>query len=705
MTRFLVILLAGALSAKAAESQTGAASYSGAKAGSVFFVATNGNDSWSGTLSSPNARVTDGPFRSLQQAVQAVRNSRHEGNRAQRASIYIREGLHLLADPLVLSPEDSGIAIESFKQEKPILSGGARITGWRKVLIEGRELWAAAVPAVRGHKPSFHEFWVNGTRAIRARHPNKGYFAIAEVPDKSAEWTQGHARFRFREKDLRAWNGATNGEVVVMSRWVESRLPISRIDEEQRLVSFAKKSVFELGPGDLYYVENVVDLLDQPGEWSLDSSSGTVYYLARPGEQIDRCEGIFPVLPQVLRFEGKPDSGEFLERITVRGLTFSHTEWCFPEGFQSNRQVEIFPAPKPDIGGFAQAAIGVPGAVWGEGVRLCSIENCTFASLGTYGLELGRACQSNRISHCEFADLGAGGIKIGETRIRQDSAQQAGHNSITDCMIHDGGKIFASAIGVWIGQSSDNLVSHNLIYDFFYTGISIGWTWGYGASLASNNLVEFNHVHHIGRKSDGDGPILSDMGGIYTLGKQPGTRILNNLWHDIAGIQYGGWGIYLDEGSSGILVQSNVVYRTTHGGFHQHYGETNILENNLFAYARDHQIQRTRPEPHSSFSFQTNIIYFDKGKLLGGDWSGDKYVMDWNLVYDTRSASNAAATPFGEVTLEKWQARGHDIHSIIADPLFIAPLRDDFRLQPSSPALTMGFRPIDLSSVGPRKNR
>jgi parallel beta-helix repeat protein len=195
------------------------------------------------------------------------------------------------------------------------------------------------------------------------------------------------------------------------------------------------------------------------------------------------------------------------------------------------------------------------------------------------------------------------------------------------------------------------------------------------------------------------------MGGIYTLGKQPRTRILNNLWHDIAGIQYGGWGIYLDEGSSGILVQSNVVYRTTHGGFHQHYGETNILENNLFAYARDHQIQRTRPEPHSSFSFLTNIIYFDKGKLLGGDWSGDKYVIDWNLVYDTRSASNPAATPFGEVTLEKWQARGHDIHSIIADPLFIAPLRDDFRLQPSSPALTMGFRPIDLSSIGPRKNR
>ena len=82
--------------------------------------------------------------------------------------------------------------------------------------------------------------------------------------------------------------------------------------------------------------------------------------------------------------------------------------------------------------------------------------------------------------------------------------------------------------------------------------------------------MEFNHVHHIGVKSDGDGPILSDMGGIYTLGFQAGTRIRNNVWHDIAGLRYGGWGIYFDEGSSGIVAESNIVYRTTHeGDFHQ----------------------------------------------------------------------------------------------------------------------------------------
>src|SRR5256714_15485853 len=196
--------------------------------------------------------------------------------------------------------------------------------------------------------------------------------------------------------------------------------------------------------------------------------------------------------------------------------------------------------------------------------------------------------------------------------------------------------MFHRAIGIGIGQSPGNHLSHILIHDFYYTGIAIGWTWVYGPACASNNLVAFNHVHHIGVRSDGDGPILSDMGGIYTLGKQPGTRIINNLWHDIAGLRYGGWGIYFDEGSSGIIAESNVVYRTTHGGFHQHYGETNSVWNNVFAFGRDQQLQRTRVEPHLSFSFETNIIYFDSGDLLAGDWSLDSYQMDRNLYFDTR---------------------------------------------------------------------
>jgi hypothetical protein len=669
----------------------------------AFFVATNGNDGWSGKLASPNRSKMDGPFATVAWALRAVRGSRSQGvNRP--SNIVVRGGFYFLDQWLVLGPEDSGTSLVAYRNEKPILSGGRRIGGWKEAEVAGRKLWAAEVPEARDGKWFFRELWINGRRAKRARHPNHGYFSVAEAPDATPDWTKGQARFRFREGDLKNWAGATNAEVVVMDRWVESRLPILRVDEKERMVTFGKRSVFQLAPGDLYYVEHVPDILDEPSEWYLDRTAGKVYYKPAEGEVIEKLEAIAAVLSQAVRIEGRPETKQFVERVVFKGLTFSHTEWCFPAGFESAKnKPSISPETTAEVGGFAQAAIGVPGAVWAEGAHECTFEDCTFANLGDYGLELGRGCMSNRIIGCEFADLGAGGMKIGETAIRATAGEQSGFNEIANCDVHDGGKMFPSGIGIWIGQSPNNRITHNLIHDFYYTGISIGWTWGYGPSLATNNLVAFNDVHHIGVKSDGDGPILSDMGGIYTLGKQAGTKILNNLWHDMAGVRYGGWGIYFDEGSSGILAASNVVYRTTHGGFHQHYGETNLVRNNIFAFGRDQQLQRTRNEPHISFSFETNIVYFDSGALLSGDWSGTNFLMDWNLYFDARPI--AKAITFGNSSLKAWREGGYDRNSVMADPLFIAPKENDFRLRPDSPALRLGFEPIDLRQVGIEKNQ
>jgi parallel beta-helix repeat protein len=616
--------------------------------------------------------------------------------------VLVRDGEFFLAEPLVLKPEDSGITVASDGNERPVLSGGRAIRLWNEIQIAGKKLWSAEIPDVREGKWFFRELWVNGTRATRARHPNKGYLHIEALPDSTPEWTIGHTRFRFHEGDLQAWASITNAEVVAMTRWVESRLPIVEVDAKERTVSFSRKSVFQLAPDDPYYVENAFEFLDEPGEWYLDTGAGRVYYLPRPGEGLNSIEAIAPRLSQVLRIERSSTNAEqFVRKATFRGVTFSHAEWDFPPGFHGGTGKLNKRPETTEPGGFAQAAVGVPGAVWAEGARDCVFDHCAFSQIGAYGLELGAACASNRIVHCEFSDLGAGGIKIGGP-ITAKTQEQTRANEISDCHLHDGGKLFASAVGVWIGQSPDNVIIHNHIHDFFYTGISVGWTWGYGATAATNNQVSFNHVHHIGIKSDGDGPILSDMGGIYTLGMQPGTRIINNEWHDVAGLRYGGWGIYLDEGSSSILVVSNVVFRTTHGGFHQHYGATNVIRNNIFAFARDHQVQRTRPEPHASFYFQTNVVYFDNGVLLGGDWGGDRYEMDWNDYFDARTDSSPASMLFAGETLEKWRERGHDSNSIVADPMFLDPGKGDFRFRSSSPPRRLGFQPIQTVNVGPR---
>jgi hypothetical protein len=633
----------------------------------VFYVATNGNDSWSGTLSSPNDGKTDGPFASLVKARDASRL-------AKGAAVYVREGTYFLNEPLILTPGDSGTTFSAYENEKPIISGGRQIKGWKNVEIEGKKLWMIEIPEVKDGKWLFHELWVNGKRRVMARHPNKGYLKVADVIEKTAEWTQGQSSFQFNEGDMKAWKTADDAEVVVMCRWVESHLPIKSIDESQRVVYFPYKSVFQLAGGDQYYVENALELLDAPGEWYLNKKEGKLYYMPMSDEDMSIAEVIAPVLTQLVRLEGKPEAGQIIQNVIFKDLAFSHTEWWLPEG----------------SGGFGQAAVGVPGMIYGEGANNCTWENCTIAHAGNYAIELSRGCKDNKIIYCEISDLGAGGVKLGETSIRGNEAERTSGNEVRDCQIHDGGIIFHSAIGVWIGQSPNNRIAYNNIYNFYYTGVSIGWTWGYGPAIATGNILEANNIHHIGVKTDGDGPILSDMGGVYTLGNHEGTVIRHNVFHDIKGYNYGGWGIYFDEGTTHIVAENNLVYNTTHGGFHQHYGKENIFRNNIIAFARDWQIQRSRPEEHISFYFERNIVYWDKGVAFSGSLGNMNIVFNHNLYF----ATGDGQMKFNDLSFEQWQEKGMDKDSIMADPMFVDPAKRDFHLKPGSPADETGFVPF-----------
>jgi hypothetical protein len=248
-------------------------------------------------------------------------------------------------------------------------------------------------------------------------------------------------------------------------------------------------------------------------------------------------------------------------------------------------------------------------------------------------------------------------------------------------------------VGVLIGDSPGNQVLHNHIHDFFYTGISVGWVWGYGPSEAAGNVVEWNHVHDLGQG------LLSDLGGVYTLGVSPGTRIRFNLFYDIRCRRYGGWGIYTDEGSSDILIEKNVAHRCNVAPFHQHYGRDNLIVNNILAFGGENQVERTRIEDHLSFVFRGNIVCYDRGQAVGRNWNRPQAVFERNLYFN---ASGGPVT-FAGRSFEEWQALGLDAGSRIADPLFRDPHRSDFALLPGSPAPAMGFEPFDLSAVGPRQ--
>ncbi|MCS7190867.1 MAG: right-handed parallel beta-helix repeat-containing protein [Fimbriimonadales bacterium] len=652
----------------------------------VLYVAPEGNDAWSGRRAAPNRARTDGPVQTVQRALQLVL----EGAPAP-TEIRLRGGVYYLREPILITPEHTEraqrqLTFTAYANEQPILSGGRIVSGWKQGAWQGKTVWIADLPEVHEGKWYFRQLFVNGARAVRARYPNRGYLPVEALLEGTPDWFQGHTRFRYRAGDLPSFSRIEEGEALVFNRWVESRLPLQAIDPAERVLSFRKRSTFALQEGDLYYLENLPEALDEAGEWYLSRAEGKLYYLPRSGERVDTTLAIAPVQAQLVRLIGKPEAGVYVEGVRFVGITFRHTEWSLPAEMET--------------GGFVQAAFGVPGAIYAEGARHCEFIDCTIEQVGTYAIELGRGCQYNRIEGCTLRDLGAGGIKIGEPALRDDTREQTFGNLVQDCVICDGGKLFASAVGIWIGQSYSNRLIHNTLYDFYYTGISIGWTWGYGKSLAGGNRVEFNHVHHIGVRSNGDGPILSDMGGIYTLGMQRGTVIRNNLWHDIAGYRYGGWGIYFDEGSSGILAENNLVYRTTHGGFHQHYGRENIVRNNIFAYAREHQIQASRPEEHLRFIFERNIVLGRGAQWLAGGIDGNMR-FDYNLYW----REDGSELRFGSDDFAAWQAKGQDKHSRMADPLFENPAAGDFRLKPNSPALALGFEPFDLSQVGARNIR
>jgi len=207
--------------------------------------------------------------------------------------------------------------------------------------------------------------------------------------------------------------------------------------------------------------------------------------------------------------------------------------------------------------------------------------------------------------------------------------------------------------------------------------------------------------------------VLSDLGGIYTIGRSGaplGIVIRNNVVHDIVSRGYGGWGIYFDDGTTGVDAENNIVYRCKSAGFHMHYGNEknqheNIVRNNIFALSGEAEIQRSSDQTELQFIFEDNIVYWKEGALFTGNWEKLGYRFGSNIYWDERfaGADPDRTIRFGPWTLSEWHQRGQDMNSIVADPLFVNPANGDFTLKPDSPALKLGFSSIDVSNVGPRQ--
>ncbi len=670
----------------------------------VIYVSPQGKNSWSGRLSEPNRRGTDGPLASIQAAVNKARSSKAVGRETCAVRIVLREGTYFLKRPLKLGPRDSGetllqvrstggnkliagqhaVTFAAFEGERPVVSGGRRLTGWKREEVDGREVWVAKLPQKNGRVPYFRQLFVSGARRARARLPRKGWFRL-ERPlgvKKSSRWVQGQNAFVAARGDVPEDLDCRNAEVLALQRWVESRTGVKSFDPRKRLLRLDRKTTFSLidddawhpgekgAPGALYCLENVRAGLLEPGQWWLDRSRGEVRYLSMKGERPDRCEIIVPWLEELVRLEGSAKQDRPVHDICFEGITFAHNEWHYPRAEAGNRQ----------------GAISVPGAVNLRAARNCAFERCSFEKLGTYALVMEDGCRDVLVRGNRMTDLGGGGVRIWHGCNR---------NTVSDNEISFGGRIFYSAIGVLVGKASGTQIVHNHIHDFNYTGIGVGWTWGYAEGEAYGNIIEHNHIHAIGSG------LLSDLGGIYHLGVAPGTRIRYNLVHDIRRRIYGGGCVYLDEGSSNILVENNLLYDCDDGPFHLHYGRDNLIRNNIMALGRGPQAYLTRGESHSSFRFENNLVLSGNGELV--ECAKSKSNKRWNVDCDSNLYfSSSSRRAFKGASFAAWQRCGQDRGSLFADPCFVAPEKGDFRLKRGSPAKEIGFVEFDTSDVGPR---
>jgi len=646
-----------------------------------IYVSPKGDDFNPGTAEKPLASLTG--------ARDAIRKYRKNHTSPVTFVIIISDGTYTMKEPFVLTPEDSGtpehpVIYRAEEGATPVFSGGRKITGF---FVNKNGIWEVKIKKSDDLKRRFDQLYVNDRRATLARTPNKGFLKISDVKQNILEKGEGRIPVKaqqiltFDRDNFKPLQKIGDDEIGVVRfrtyhKWDMTVRYIDGMDKKHFAISTVGRGMKPWNPikkGGRIIFENYAGALDSAGEWYLNKD-GILYYIPLPGQTSENTEVVAPVLENLVYIKGDISDNRFVEYIKFEGLTFKHCNYRMPPaGFEPN-----------------QSAVSINAAIMLEGARNIVFSDCEISHTGQHAIWFGKGCGNSFVRHCYLHELGGGGIYLGNV-LPLTGAGHTHNITVDNNIIQSGGKEFPPAVGIWIGNSSDNMISHNDIGNFYYTGISAGWVWGYKPSLTKRNKIIYNHIHHIGWA------LLSDMAAVYTLGKSDGTIISNNLIHHIHAYSYGGWGLYTDEGSSNIIMENNLVCCTKTGGFHQHYGENNTLRNNIFAYSKLYQIQCTRVEKHLSFNFTNNIIIFDRGVVLKGPWNKINVKMDYNIYWNT----GGNTYDFCGYSFEKWRKQtGHDTHSFIGNPDFKDAPKFNFRFNNDKDIKKIKFRPFDYSKAG-----
>ncbi len=677
----------------------------------VFYVATNGCDEWSGTLSTPALSGSDGPFATLQRARNAIRQLRRNGSK-DAFTVLVRGGVYTLRETLTFGPEDSGTesaptVFKAFGSEHPVLSGSEKIKKLEP--YKGKIYRANLAGTTISH--FFRQLFIDGKRQVLARYPNldkqnpvTGGFLYVAGPVKEAS----KGEFRYKGALARKWEHPEDAEVFIFPgpNYTSDTLRTLKVDAENQIVRLWQDASYPITAGNRFYFQNILEELDSPGEWYFDRRD-RILYLWPPAEASLESVSV-PVVDSILEIKAK----KYFDRYNIAPA------YIKLEGFTLE-----------DCEG---SAVVITGA------NNIAVNRCTVRNAGKHGIEINDGFKITAIGN-DIYEVGANGILVsGGNR----KTLTPGENRIANNYIHHIGVFSKTGSGIEC-RGVGNVISHNLIHSTPRVGI---WFDG------NDHLIEYNHIHHVNQETQDSGMIYSSQ----IDWTKRGNVVQFNYLHDSGGYgrnsvadawqtPFETYGIYMDDWTSGTNVYGNIISKTANAGIFIHSGRDNIVENNVIIEGGrlGQMVYSGWPVTHPTAKQWLPKMYskikgmgYTKYPLLstikdvqtGASMSGNRFVRnivyylnqsaplyciyhhidlattvsDYNIIYH---AGLPLLVPFTKATAElqwkKWKESGLDRNTIVADPLFSDFRAGSFQLAPASPALKMGFKPIPFDKIGP----
>jgi parallel beta-helix repeat protein len=605
--------------------------------GRVFYVSPNGNDAWSGQLANPSSNGSDGPFATIQRAINAMRAD------GSGDAVIIEGGTYHLTQPISLRAHDSGDTFKAYPGETPVISGGQEVTGW---VNEGNGIYSAALS-----QPTDLELYVGGVPQHVAQSGNRnpadpysGWLFANQAP--SGPSTNS---FTFRPGDLRP-SDFIPGELIevysTLHQWEGRIVPVQSIDFTTGVVTLGAQVPMPIDSGSTYRLLNNPDFIKQPGEFAWRASDGHLVYMPTDPAEFQHRGVVVPRLDHLIDINGATG-------ITIAGLTFTDTTRTTPD--------------------LAQL-----GAVSIENSNNITVQQNTFQNVGT-GVSL-QASSNDQILNNTLTDIAGNGIRL----INGGNQNQISGNEISAI-----GQWDTFSAGIWLSGAGNNVISHNLVKNTPRAGI-----WLSNANVSDENVgntIEYNAVLHTNQQTQ-------DSGAIYMLGRtgiNTNTTIQYNYIQDTGNpalTPWGAWyqntthGIYLDDLSSGVNIYGNFI-KDSYGASVFLHGSSNVVVQNSVGYIDNSEpflkIQDISGSEVNR-AVENNIIYSTNPLGTYSDlrqWNGQSATVDHNLLYNVSRFS------------------GQDQHSIIADPLFVDAANGNYQLQSGSPAYQVGFKDLPRSSM------